>query len=102
MSKIKFCNLTKNLRCIRRFEVSKIYLQKSKVINSCMSACPQERGGISPRVKNKCPEQSMNGLEMEGLQEEGLEKKRLEREVLMELFEPNERNKTIKFYSALF
>jgi hypothetical protein len=44
----------------------------------------------------------MNGLEMEGLQEEGLEKKRLEREVLMELFEPNERNKTIKFYSALF
>jgi len=58
MSKIKFCNLTKNLRSIRRFEVSKIYLQKSKVINSCMSACPQERGGISPRVKNsKWPEQ---------------------------------------------
>jgi hypothetical protein len=59
---------------------------------------------LVPAVKNnlnKCPEQRRDGLEMEGLQEEGLEKKRLEREVLMELFEPNERNKTIKFYSNL-
>ncbi len=28
-----------------------IYLQKSKLIDSCLSACPHERGFIGPRSK---------------------------------------------------
>jgi hypothetical protein len=38
---------------------------------------------------------------MEGLQEEGLKRERLEKEGLKGLFQPNQRNKTIEFYSAL-